>query len=619
MSDISEAESESLGYLAEGIEEDAASDDDDGLESDASESRSGTDDAHANLVDWEAEDTDEESSMSGESSGAEREPLFLFPQFKRLPIELRHRIWEFFCPDLTARSRVYDLKAFLSHNRRGVDIVEGPFLEQQTRPARDMLAVHHESRQLALKAFPDTLPLYNSAVLRFNAHRDVIALGSIELISSLVESPRFVPGFSERIRQLGVTPTALTGLRDRCRALFRGFSNLQTVYLMTEPTTHAPGTLRWCVSDKVNLYSVATFEERPGLGEDATHLFCWPDLERHRDFALKEIAPPTLALRRGSPAPDEGDGREVWFMIQFLFDSGLRRFEQLQAWNGEADQEWESSSGEEDDGEPDEYESEGIDDSDLGDDGSESPSDDLHVLDDEESDQDEHSGGDASSTRFDSPDPADDSDRGEFEDGQEGVVNFSSPDESSATLQGPDAAKAESESDQPVPHRAGVKRRRGRIVASESDEDSESVNYARKRIRTGGGHNPVVVSSDDDDEEQQRIMRANRRARAVLLEGEEVHGGDDDTGSEREGGGTRALSLAEKLQLHREQVPIPPSDDDDDPDVEEMGGDDYDARDYADFQDDDEDDDVSDQGDLVEANEFIVDDDDGNGEDDDGY
>ena len=56
------------------------------------------------------DDSDHESSyMGGMNELPDREELYSFPQFLRLPIELRHRIWDFVDPDLREPRRVFKL------------------------------------------------------------------------------------------------------------------------------------------------------------------------------------------------------------------------------------------------------------------------------------------------------------------------------------------------------------------------------------------------------------------------------------------------------------------------------------------------------------------------------
>ncbi|KAK4034948.1 hypothetical protein C8A01DRAFT_48778 [Parachaetomium inaequale] len=629
-------ESDHIGYLVAQSGDDEPGSEGPGSDDDM-ESGSGSESPPESngFFDLEAADSDDERSGPDESDADQDhdgiEPYsedYFFPQFKRLPFELRHRIWEFFCPDLIAKSHVFWFQANYDYGFSSVTIGEGPFLEQQTRPARAMLALHRETRELALKAFPDTLVFGSHGFVRFDSERDVVVLGSTETVMMNMEEMPPLPGFGEHIRHLAVDLGALDGLGDRSSAMFGAFENLETAYYLTHPTNHKPQHLRWCVSDLAKHYSVTTFEEQPGVGEDGQHLYCWPDIENPRAFAEADLPLGGLAgdlqNREDLVVIDFKEvtfnGAPIWPMVHFLWESGLRRFDDLRTWDGQGAIEWESSD-EEDDEEPDEYESEGIDDSVINDDSLSSEDEHLIVLDDDDhSSQGEEAGEEGSGL---------DGAINLTGDDDENIARFSSPEQSSATLQGSD--ESAHESDRPAARPSRLKRPRGRVVESDSDDDSED-GGPRKRARTDTRSRPIVLSSDDEEDEQQK-MRANRRARAVISEDEDdedSENGNGNTGDVQDGradwssissseeedeesdGGAavaKPLSLAEKLQLHRERNPTPPSDDEDS-EVEERAGDDYDARDYADFQDDEE------------ANEVLDDEDDDHqygvmGEDDD--
>ncbi len=613
--------SDHIGYL---VEPDHNPEPDEGDESDASASAasdSGTDGSRINPFDLEAADSDDDRS-GFEEGGTGCPGLDLssddgdhfFPQFQRLPYELRHRVWAFFCPELTAKSCVYWLHLHQRPNKndgaRGVVVAsEGPFLEQQTRPARAMLAVHHESRQLALKSFPDTLPFGSDGVLRLKLARDVVFLGFIDAVMLDLEAIPPLPGLSEHIRHLAVDPAVL---HDRSSALFEAFENLKTVYYATSPTEHRQRHLRWCTSDLVKRYSLTTFEEQSGLGEDGHHVYCWPDLENHREFAEAQIPLEALAedllgdgidIKRASFG-----GVAIWPMVQFFWE-GFDHINDLLLGDGEGDVDWDTSD-REDDGEPDEYESEGIDDSYISDGSLDSdPRDDLAVLEDEGSDQGSEGSEDSSSSASGSlPRSARDGVIDVTGDDHGSIAAFSSPEQSSATLQG--SGEPAEDSEQPAPRVSRLKRPRRRVVESEDEGDSND-DFPRKRARAASPKIPTIWSRAEE-EDGLRKTPAGRRARRVLSEDEDdeeqgdgvnAHTSDargeeadwsglsssDEGDEESEGGAAVAkpLSLAERLQLHRQQNPVPLSDGEES-EMEEMGGDDYDAGEYADFQDDEE-------------------------------
>lgn len=584
------------------------------------------DDAYnsSHLLDLEAADSgDEVSSADGNSSDGdgsflrpESRELHFFPQFKRLPIEIRQRIWEFFCPDLTDKSRVFWLRCMPKGSSKAkltAQICEGPVIEQQTRPARTMLAVHSESRRLALRVFPDFLSI-RGGIVRFNAARDVVYLDSIDATLREAQVMPELPHFTEHIRHLAVDHFDLStsfAQESEASPLFAAFKNLKTLYYLRDSADHKPEHLDWCTSNLVRRYQVVTFEEQPGLGEDSQYLFCWPDVEKHRAFAENCI--PVDLLTRPLPTPSKGilpDGVEAWPMVLFLkFDTEADWFERHLGWDSgeDAHADWRSEEEEDEDNddEPDEYESEGIDDSEISEDDSDRDSD-LAVLDGDES-LTIHLAGDDN----------------------QGQPQFSSPDQSSSTAHEP----VGSGSDQLVPSRSRLKRSRRMIMKSDSEHDSEG-SPPQKRTRIGSRQNRIEFSEDEDrdgdgDEEKPRI-RAVRRVRAVLSEdgereddGQEDSENDDDgpqlhdagaewsgfssSGDESAGSPSiaRPLTLAEKLQLHREEVQIVESDDGNS-DIEETGADDYDVQDYANFQDDEEGIEIS-EGES-ERDELIMDD-----------
>ncbi len=568
-----------------------------------------------------------------------------FPQFARLPFELRYRIWEYFCPDLTAKSRVYWLRLALSPALgRGVPptfvIQEGPFVEQQTRAARAMLAVHQQSRQMALKAFPDTLPICGDGLIRYSSVRDVVFMDCAEVVRYLGEFPP-LPGFADNIRHLTLEPAVLTTLehREHMDSLFAAFGALETLYYIVDPIDHKWRRLRWCAFDPVKRYFLTTVEDETGLGEDGEHMYCWPDTN-HPAFAKPEIPLEAMAddlrsqginsrLMRGA----KWRGISVWPMVQFLHDN-IYIWDDILAWHDNdmpfSDSASQSSS--DDEPEPDEYESEGIDDSEISDtDSQESDSHDLIVVDDDSDDGAEVDEG-GSSSRSQPPHPTRHPHTIDLTgDDDENLARFSSPEQSSATLRVSD--ESGNESDQPAPRTSKLKRPRARVAESESEDDNPDDDIPRKRARIERRPPPIVLSSDAEDDGKV-ATHPQRRARVVIVDddsdeeqggeqaAEDNNGGDghgwsglssseedEEESGDSDGGApaNKPLTLAEKLQLHRDRNPIPLSEGEADSEVDrrrdsdemsgdDMSGDDYDARDYADFQDDEDGNQVSDDG-----------------------
>lgn len=123
-------------------------------EADGSEA-SGAETSHG-FFDIEASESD---NSYAEPSESEPGILYSFPQFTRIPIELRWRIWEFFCPDLAAKPRVLGFHVVPSRGDRPDDVSPDPPAYLQATAVRTVLATHRESRALALQAFPDSLSI----------------------------------------------------------------------------------------------------------------------------------------------------------------------------------------------------------------------------------------------------------------------------------------------------------------------------------------------------------------------------------------------------------------------------------------------------------------------------
>lgn len=95
----------------------------------------------------------ESVNMDNTSGGA------TFPFSTSLPAELRRSVWTFLCPELGARPLVLLLRPTATE-----EISLDSLLSGTTSTMRTVLAVHQDSRQLALEAL-DTLRLRNGEVL----------------------------------------------------------------------------------------------------------------------------------------------------------------------------------------------------------------------------------------------------------------------------------------------------------------------------------------------------------------------------------------------------------------------------------------------------------------------
>lgn len=83
-----------------------------------------------------------------------------FPQFTRLPLELRRLVWQAYCPELAASARVLEFEVCQNEWDRATEDEHLIFGDRGLRPAtqriRTVLSVHQKSRAFALAALPDT-------------------------------------------------------------------------------------------------------------------------------------------------------------------------------------------------------------------------------------------------------------------------------------------------------------------------------------------------------------------------------------------------------------------------------------------------------------------------------
>ncbi|KAL2157275.1 hypothetical protein VTH06DRAFT_6315 [Thermothelomyces fergusii] len=536
----SSSESDELGYLAAPSDTDGSFDSE---ELDQGRSRSGesgdeadgsSDEAakSSNYFDLEAVDSDDETSASEQSRIGDHN--FFFPLFKSLPFELRYRIWQFFCPEITVPSRVYWFQADTRFRRDGslkMVAAEGPFLEQQTRSVRSLLAIHRETRELALRALPDTLSVGRRGTIRFNSAKDVVIFDSLEDVIDEFELMPRLRGFSEHIRHLAVDPLVIDRRGIPLSVFFASFKNLKTIYYLTDPDDHPLPHLRWCTADKVNRYSITTFEEGPGLGEDGQHLHCWPDTTNHPDFAEAEVPLDEMAsdlLHTGSPVAIKGaefNGIPIWPMVVFWWESPWGRFHDVLEWERAETPEGESEGSSDNDEGPSGYESEGIDDT-LG--------EDAQILSDEELDEDDQILGDEESEVLQNGSSDQDGSvmghgTAETTDGEdEDVARFSSPEQSPVTLQQSEEESAQ-ETDLAGPRARRLKHPRARVVDSSSEDEGSREAIPQKRARTYGGiQRRSLVLSSSDEKDARPSKRRSRRTRAVMSSDEDDQNDDDE-------------------------------------------------------------------------------------------
>ncbi|KAL4732762.1 hypothetical protein ACLX1H_001782 [Fusarium chlamydosporum] len=542
---------------------------DDSSDDNQSSDESSDDSDGGGLLDTMAADGSEEESSDEDDEENEYESHLrgdpdddYFPQFCRLPIELRHRIWELFCPELRARYRVLDFIISYGTARHPEaasafvwTVRDGIALEDQTQNLRTVLAVHQESRALATNAFPDTLSIdagSGDSTVPFNRNSDVVLVNGLCCPDG--RNIFHLPDFASEVKNLALGgPDILDHLSSRdVPTLLDQFTQLESFYVSVSSTECQKSSLKWCTSDLVNHYQTQTYEKSPGLGEDLQFMWCWPDLQRHPHFAKFQINRDTWdSLPEPLGSALERRGIKAWPMVAFEYERGLRRYEMLQTLGPDFGDDSDSSEEEEDDDEDngpdlDQYESDGIDDDEIAETYEDSDEEGISLDD-----------GASSPPRHQVHRISDD------EDDEDGAgANFSDP-----------------ETD-PEPESAPVQRgRKRRVVSDSDDEEDEEVQPSTKRAR-------VLVDSDDEDDEPQvsQPERGHKRSKTVVSDDEdddEEQGGvsrqeSDNAGnspssseeeseeSDDEDAPPAKLSLAERLRLHRKENPIENGDSDED-------------------------------------------------------
>ncbi|KAH0596701.1 hypothetical protein MHUMG1_05821 [Metarhizium humberi] len=519
-----------------------------GSDSDAS-SDSGSQNG-VRLIDDEAE----ESDSYGAATFSDYSPQRAFPQFMRLPVELRRHVWELFCPDMVAPARVLNFalwkKSAIVPGRPGVVLVKEDWsLADQTEELRAMLVTHRESRIIALKRFPDKLrmnpPGFRGAVVWFNKERDVVNMDLIEW-----RKPYNFRGFAEEVQQVAI-PEKFGGER-RITLVRDMFPNLKRLYIRMDDNFMRQRDKRWCGTDYVHRYVVQTYQKEIGLGEDTEVLYCWPDVDRHPDFARHSI---TKVYIQGHEEAEiikaaKDAGTEVLPMVVFGYDGGIASWEELRAMKDipvlddgseyDTDETDAEQDGSQEETDSNEYESEGIDDS-LIEEQSESSEDEIVPT------------GDAG--LFSSPEVSDDEEAGDI-----------------APVKRSRKRKVVSDSEEEEPQ---TKRVRPRVVMDSSDDDDG------EEPQTRGRQSHAVVVSDDGDEDEDNPETQSGNLRAVGdLDGEdevEIVGGrsrtrprktaSSDSEDETDGSGSdsdleeedeqpKRISLAERLRRAREEHPV---------------------------------------------------------------
>ncbi|KAG5975685.1 hypothetical protein E4U56_003350 [Claviceps arundinis] len=289
-----------------------------------------------------AEQAGEKSSSSPESQKNGDPTPCAFPQFMQLPPELRYHIWKSYCPDL-AKSRVLQFN-FVGKKRLGLCVVPDRTMVDQTESLRIVLSTHSESRNLALRQYPDELALIAGVadgIIRFRKETDIISLRdwAPDVTSMTDWTPRgkkkyFMPDFSDRIENLALEPIQIPyreTIFDTAPLLRLTFPNLKRLFKHYPFLEFVSSLKNWCFTNIAHAYVVETHKRANGKGLDSKFMFCWPDLDGFADFAK------CLANKRLEVTPEKmkNGGLEVWPVVEFGSQEQINTYERMRGYDYE--------------------------------------------------------------------------------------------------------------------------------------------------------------------------------------------------------------------------------------------------------------------------------------------
>lgn len=352
---------------------------------------SGSDDyqhqSDCRLFELEAEEDDRTSPVKLIATGtanAGQCTLNTFPHFSRLPPEIRCRIWETFCPDMVTGPRALMFRLSPGSAASGGSLSrftpkDDISLADQTKSLRRVLSTNRESRDLALKAAPDFVKIDSESsdgIVRFNSVRDVVCISGL----GRPNTDYHLSGFSTSISQLAVMKEEVSDLFDQgfdVGEFCRLFPNLRRLFVASFDSEFKASQLRWCVSDYAHQYLIQTYEEEFGLGENTQMMVCWPNADDHFQTVKSQVFSASLGHFYAEIENTLGGGIEVWPLTLFQLEHamerflGLRRRRHIPFLEEDSSNDSENSQSSDQSAEfetdLDEYESDGIDDADLSD------------------------------------------------------------------------------------------------------------------------------------------------------------------------------------------------------------------------------------------------------------
>ncbi|KAG6056026.1 hypothetical protein E4U17_002561 [Claviceps sp. LM77 group G4] len=275
---------------------------------------------------------DKAEHAGAKSSNGDAAPC-AFPQFMQLPPELRCHIWQLHCPDLSAKARVLQFK-FALETRREFRVIPDKTMIDQTESLRTVLATHSESRNLALRQYPDELAVIAGVadgIVRFRKEADVISLRDWES-----RGKYFMPDFSDKIENLALEPFRVpwttTDFGEAPLLLKRTFPNLKRLFEHRAFLFFICSFKNWCFTNFAHSYVVERHKRESGKGSDDTKsMFCWPDLDGFADLDR------SLHSRSECPTPEKMKevGLEIWPIVEFGSQEQINTYERMRGYDFE--------------------------------------------------------------------------------------------------------------------------------------------------------------------------------------------------------------------------------------------------------------------------------------------
>ncbi|KAG5957650.1 hypothetical protein E4U58_005737 [Claviceps cyperi] len=243
-----------------------------------------------------------------------------FPRFMQLPPELRHQIWHFYYPDLSAKARLLEFALEESEvpttPSDHFSLKTDATLASQTKSLRAMLSTHRESRTIAVRIFPDELALdmgSRRAIVRFRKESDVVFLMAFML------DVNYVP-FATQVQNLAVGcaedihyDRCLFGLVSMIKATYPNSKRLYSHWPVIVWPTDEFG--EWCVAEYVHKYMVENYDRET-------------DPEEYTRFRNNNLARSVLP-RLCSLDELEEAGLQVRSMVNFESDDCNRRYHRM--------------------------------------------------------------------------------------------------------------------------------------------------------------------------------------------------------------------------------------------------------------------------------------------------